>query len=64
MIKHIILIALLLSLVLSGCQTTEPTADEEELSIDDEISEIDSLDEDLSLEELDSIEDDLDAISW
>lgn len=75
MIKKIILAALILSLVLMGCQKTpvqsEKTESEtpttpttEESSLDIDVSEIDSLDEDLNLGELENLEAELDEINW
>jgi hypothetical protein len=69
MIKKLILTILLLSIFLVGCQQaietpTEPVTEEAEISIDSEISEIDTLDADLDLEELDNIEAELDEINW
>ena len=62
MIKKLILITLILSLFLTGCQPVEETT--EDISVNSEITEIDSLDEDLNTDDLDSIEDDLDEINW
>ena len=70
MIKNIILITLILSIFLIGCQapTTETPSEaapeaEEEISIDEDVSEIDTLDEDLGLEDLENIEAELDEIN-
>lgn len=72
MIKKVILMALILVLV--GCQKAEepktetmPATSEttpEEISIDSDIAEIDSLKENLYMEDLDSIETELDEINW
>ena len=72
MIKKIVLITLILTLVLVGCQTQEekeaPTPREPietaDISIEADISEIDSLNEDLSLDELENLEQELDEINW
>jgi len=65
MMKTIFILTIVLSLLLVGCQPKqEPATSGEEISIDEEIQEIESIDEDLGLEELDNIEDDLDAIDW
>lgn len=71
MIKNIILITLILSLFLLGCQKKEIPAEEPtvtpaetDISIQSEISEIDSLDEELDLGELENLEAELDEIDW
>jgi len=74
MIRKIIIIALILSVFLIGCQkvietpaetSTEPAAEETtDINIDTEVSGIDTLNEDLNVEELESIESDLDEINW
>ncbi len=73
MVKKIILITLIL--ILAGCQKVEepkvapktaPTEAEipSDISIESDISAIDSLDEDLDPEELENIEQELDDINW
>jgi len=77
--KKIVLIALVLSLFLMGCQKAEEPAEEvtttpettetpeettPEISIESEITEIDSLDEDINLDDLEGIESELDEINW
>lgn len=74
MIKNSILITLILTLVLVGCQKveevepeitpTEPAKTTTDISIEPEIFEINSLDRDLTLEELDNLEAELDEINW
>lgn len=69
MIKNIILITLILSLFLVGCKKVEepqiiPTEPTPDISIESEISEIDSLDKDLDLGELENLEAELDEINW
>jgi len=69
-IKKIILITLILTLVLIGCKKVEEveSAIEAEttpdISIESDVSEIDSLDEDLGLGELENLEKELDEINW
>lgn len=77
MIRKIILIILILTLILVGCQKaekskvepkttiTEPPAETpSDISIESDISAIDSLDEDLDLGDLENIEAELDEINW
>ena len=71
MIRNIVLVGLILSILLVGCQkevdtgtTAETLPSESDDSIDSDISELESLDEDLDLEELESIDSDLDEINW
>ena len=71
MIKNTILITLILSLFLAGCQkaeeptvTTPEAPAETDISIESDISEIDTLDEELDLGELDNLEAELDEINW
>jgi len=70
--KKIILITLILILI--GCQKAEepkveitpeqPAEIPSDISIESDISEIDSLDQDLNIEELENIETELDEINW
>ncbi|MEA2037901.1 MAG: hypothetical protein U9O94_10425 [Nanoarchaeota archaeon] len=78
--KNTILFGLILSIFLVGCQapeTSEPSeisgeliteivteGATEEVSIGDELSELDDLDKELGTEDLDSIDAELDEIDW
>ena len=70
MTRKIILITLILTLVLIGCkkvEEVEPAIEAEttpDISIESDVSEIDSLDEDLGLGELENLETELDEINW
>jgi len=66
MIKKIILTALILNILLVGCQKAEEVIVTEatDISVDTEISEVDALDEELNLDELDNLEAELDEINW
>jgi PBP1b-binding outer membrane lipoprotein LpoB len=65
--KTIILVILILGLVLTGCQkqVVEPAPEKVDTgAIDDDLSDIDTLDEDLGIDDLNGLEEDLDAIDW
>ena len=74
MVKNIILTALILSLILVGCQKTEkpattPTQEpaatsESSINIDSDVSGIDSIEKELNAGELDNLEKELDEINW
>jgi len=67
MIKKIILAAIILSLVLVGCQKAPVEREETtpaETNMDKDMSEVDALDEDLNLDELENVEAELDEINW
>ncbi len=71
MIRKIILIMLLLSTLLFGCQKREEVVTEKEevsteteVGIEDEIFEIDTLDKEVTADELDKLEAELDEINW
>ena len=66
-IKNIILITLILTLLIVGCQKVEEKeveAETPDISIESDVAEIDSIDEDLGLGELENLEGELDEINW
>jgi hypothetical protein len=71
MIRKIMLIMILLSTLLVGCQKTEEVttpkeevSTETEVGIEDEILEVNTLDRELAIDELESLEADLDEVDW
>ncbi len=68
MIKNIILVTLILSLFVAGCQKAEepitPTETGPDTSMGSDVSEVDSIDKDLNSGELDKLESELDEINW
>lgn len=67
MIRRIMLIVLVLSVILVGCQKAVKETPKEaapSVSIDEDVSAADSLDKDIGTQDLDNIESDLDNISW